>query len=140
MKIAPLVMVALGGFVLVGCGGNEGSDDPAAGMDQVSPAADRAEEGAAPVESGMSADVQAFIQDYEELIDRYCEFADRFSTATMAEMAQLGQEMADQAMKLSEYSARAVALRASLSDEAQARMEELGKKGEACGERIGGGT
>lgn len=140
MKIAPLMlMAALGLTVLPGCGGGDRSESPAVGGDETPSAVDRAADDAAPVEAGTSADVQAFLKDYEELVDKYCEFTDRFSRATMAEMAQLGQEMADQAMELSEYSTRAIALRASLSEEAQARMEELGKKAEACGEKIGGG-
>jgi hypothetical protein len=139
MKIAPLMIIAaLGVPLTLGCGGGDTSDAPAAGTEQVSPAPERAGDVATPAEAGMSADLQAFIKDYEEFIDKYCELADRFSRATMAELAQLGQEMGEQAMKFGEYSAQTLAMRASFSPEAQAKMEELQKRGEACGERIAG--
>jgi len=88
--------------------------------------------------SGESADLQAFLGDYEKFIDRYCEFTDRFARATMTEMAELAQEVAAQAMELSEYSTRAISVRAAASPETQAKLEGLQKKAEACGEKIGG--
>jgi hypothetical protein len=139
MKIAPLLIIAaLGAPLTLGCGGGDTSDAPEAGTDQVFPAPERAGDAATPAEVGMSADLQAFLEEYEEFIDKYCELADRFSRATMAELAQLGQEMGDHAMKFGEYSGRALTMQASLSPEAQAKMEELQKRGEACGERIAG--
>ncbi len=139
MKMAPLMMVAALGVPMVsGCGGEDRSDlPPMSGQEAASPADPSGDE-EAQIGSGESADVQAFLRDYEALVDKYCEFADRFSKATLAEMAQLGEEMAAQGREFTEFSSRRIALEVAFSARTQERLDSLQARADACTEKIGG--
>lgn len=139
MKITPCIPLSTLIFLLVlGCGGGDGPDPSADGAGEMATPSEQAAGEEPQLGSGDSADVEAFFQDYEELIDSYCEFAERFSTASLEEMAQLGQEMASKGMEMTEYSSRAIAMRARFSPEAEERFEELQTKAEECAEKISG--
>jgi hypothetical protein len=122
---------------LLGCSGGNAPDAAGGGGAEASPPASALEE-APPIGSGESADLKAFLEDYEKFVEKYCELAERFPKATLAEMVQLGEEMAALGLGFTEYSTRAIAMRASASPDAQEKMDALSRRADACGEKIGG--
>lgn len=85
---------------------------------------------------GSSADVEAFLADYEKFIDEYCKSADEFSGASMTEKAQLLQKVAVKGQEMQKYSNEAIAVQASMSDDAKERLEEIRKRAEECSEKF----
>lgn len=114
-------------FLCTACGGGSDGDSEVAGS---------AVAEAAPITQGNNADLDEFLDDYEEFVDQYCEFTERFATASLTEMTALAEEMGARGVELAQYSTRAVALKASASEEAQRRLDQMNAKVEECGEKL----
>ncbi len=128
-------LLLLTSFSLFGCGGDSGGDAQGSATEDsgaAEPAAD------AQMEEGSRTDLDDFLEEYEEFVDQYCELTDQFATASVTDLQALAEKMSAQGMELSQYSTRAVALKASASQEAQDRLEAMQEKAEACANKISG--
>ncbi|MBN2158065.1 MAG: hypothetical protein JW807_01625 [Spirochaetes bacterium] len=110
-----LVLFCVCAITLAGCGKNNGADSPG---------------------QGSSADVEKFLDDYEKFIDEYCKSADKFSGSSMTEKAKLLQNVAVKGQEMQKYSNEAIAVQASMSDDAKERLEEIRKRADECSEKF----
>jgi hypothetical protein len=123
MKPRPLPALAVFALLLfAACGGGSDGDSEVAE--------------AAAIAQGNNSDLDEFLEDYEEFVDEYCEFTERFATASLTEMTALAEDMSATGVELAQYSTRAVALKASASEEAQRRLDQMNAKVEECGAKL----
>ena len=88
------------------------------------------------VTNEKSADVDKFMKDYEEFVNGYCSVAEQISKASMMKKVKLMRGLAEKSTKLNKYANDSIALKASMSADAQKKLAELENKASECSKKI----